>query len=116
MKRIGIEVGKSSDINKVDPVVKKDDTVIAKPFATALQDLAWVFSRQKRRPVYGLSLVLLVWTNGVLRSPLGLRLWRQVGPSKYELALAWCRDAHHRWRCRPASVFVEAWYPSQARL
>ena len=46
-----------------------DDTVIPKPFATAIEGLAWVLSSQERKPVYGLSLVLLVWTNGTLRIP-----------------------------------------------
>jgi DDE superfamily endonuclease len=65
-----------------------DATVIPKPFATAMEGLAWVFSSQERKPVYGFSLVLLVWTNGTLRIPLGLRLWHKGGPSKYALALA----------------------------
>jgi hypothetical protein len=34
------------------------DTVIPKPFATALDGLAWVFSSQECRPVYGLALGL----------------------------------------------------------
>ena len=46
-----------------------DDTVIPKPFARAMEGLAWVFSSQERRPVYGFSLVLLVWTDGRLRIP-----------------------------------------------
>jgi DDE superfamily endonuclease len=64
-----------------------DDTVIAKPFATAIEGLAWVYSSQAHKPVYGLSLVLLVWTNGTVRLPLGMRLWHKGGPSKY--ALLW---------------------------
>ena len=36
-----------------------DDTVVPKPFATAMEGLAWVFSSQERKPVYGFSLVLL---------------------------------------------------------
>jgi hypothetical protein len=64
-----------------------DDTVLPKPFATAIEGLAWVFSSQERKPVYGLSLVLLVWTNGTLRIPLSMRLWHKGGPSKYVLAL-----------------------------
>jgi len=63
-----------------------DDTVLPKPFATAIQGLAWVFSSQERKPVYGLSRVLLVWTDGSLRIPLGLRLWHKGGLSKYALA------------------------------
>jgi hypothetical protein len=58
------------------------DTVIPKPFATAIEGLSWVFSSQERKPVYGLSRVLLGWTNGTLRGPLGVRLWHKGGPSK----------------------------------
>jgi len=64
-----------------------DDTVIPKPFATAMEGLAWVFSSQEHKPGYGFSLGLLVWTNGTLRMPLGIRLWHQGGPSTYVLAL-----------------------------
>jgi len=63
-----------------------DDTVIPKPFATAMESLAWVFSSQARKPVYGFSLVWLIWTNGTLRIPLGIRLWRKGGASKFQLA------------------------------
>ena len=70
-----------------------DEMVIPKPFATAIEGLAWVVSSQEHKPVYGLCLVLLVWTDGPLRLPLGMRLWRQGGPSKYELARANKRKA-----------------------
>jgi Transposase DDE domain len=93
-----------------------DDTVIPKPFATAIEGLAWVFSSQERKPVYGLSLVLLVWTNGTLRIPLGIRLWHKGGASKYALALELLGYARHRLRCRPAYVLFDAWYPSKALL
>jgi putative transposase len=93
-----------------------DDTVIPKPFATAIEGLAWVFSSQERRPVYGFSLVLLVWTDGQLRIPLGLRLWHRGGPSKYVLALELLSYARNRLRCRPEYVLFDAWYPSKALL
>jgi Transposase DDE domain len=93
-----------------------DDTVIPKPFATAMESLAWVFSSQEHKPVYGFSLVLLVWTNGTLRIPLGVRLWRKGGPSKYQLALDLLSYARNRLRCRPEYVLFEAWYPSKALL
>ena len=64
-----------------------DDTVIPKPFATAMERLAWVFSSPERKPVDGVSRVLLVWTNGTLRLPLGIRLWHKGDPSTYALAL-----------------------------
>jgi putative transposase len=93
-----------------------DDTVIPKPFATAIDGLAWVFSSAERKPVYGLSLVLLVWTNGALRIPLGVRLWRPGGPSKIELALELLSYARNRLRCRPEYVLFDAWYPSKRLL
>ena len=91
------------------------ETVLPTPFATASESLAWVFSPQERKPVYGLSLVLLVWTDGALRVPVGIRLWRRGGASKCELALELLSDARHRLRCRPECVLFDAWYPSQAR-
>jgi putative transposase len=93
-----------------------DDTVIPKPYATAMEGLAWVFSSTERRPVYGFSLVLLVWTDGTLRIPLSMRLWRKGGPSKYELALELLSYARNRLRCRPEYVLFDAWYPSKALL
>jgi hypothetical protein len=93
-----------------------DETVMAKPFATAIAGLAWVFSRQERRPVSGLSRVLLVWTNGRVRIPLGLRRWHKGGPSQDELALEWLGYARNRLRCRPASGLFAAWDPSRRLL
>ena len=92
------------------------DTVIPKPFATAMESLAWVFSSQERKPVYGFSLVCLVWTNGTLRIPLGMRLWRKGGASKYDLALELLSYARNRLRCCPEYVLFDAWYPSKALL
>ena len=64
-----------------------DDTVMPKPWATAIEGLAWVYAARDRKAVYGLSRVLLVWTNGTVRLALGMRLWHKGGPSRYELAL-----------------------------
>jgi Transposase DDE domain len=93
-----------------------DDTVIPKPFATAMESLTWVFSSQQRKPVYGFSLVLLIWTTGTLRIPLGIRLWRKGGPSKYLLAIELLSYARNRLCGRPEYVLFDAWYPSKALL
>jgi len=93
-----------------------DDTVVPKPFATAMESLAWVYSSQQRKPVYGFSLVLLIWTDGNWRIPLGIRLWHKGGPSKYALALELLSYARNRLRCRPEYVLFDAWYPSKALL
>jgi hypothetical protein len=77
-------------------------------FATAMEGLTWGFSSQERTPGWGFSLVLLVWTDGVRRMPLGMRLGRQGGPSQYALTLALRSYARHRLRGHPESVLVEA--------
>lgn len=66
--------------------------------------------------MWGLSVVLLIWTDGTIRIPLGFRLWRKGGPSKYELALELLSDARNRLHCRPASVRFDSWYPSKKLL
>jgi len=93
-----------------------DDTVLPKPCATAIAGLAWVYSSQHRKAVYGLSLVLLVWTNGTVWIPLGMRRWHKGGPSKYALALDLLSYARNRLRCHPEFVLFDAWYPSRALL
>jgi putative transposase len=93
-----------------------DDTVIPKPFATAMEGLAWVFSSQERKPVYGFSVVLLVWTDGKVRIPLGIRQWHKGGPSKYVLALELLSYARNRLCCHPEYVLFDAWYPSKTLL
>ena len=93
-----------------------DDTVIPTPFATAIEGLAWVYSSQDRKPVYGLSLVLLVGTNGTVRIPLGMRLWHKGGASKYALALELLSEARTHLGCRPEYVLFDAWYPAKTLL
>jgi hypothetical protein len=70
-----------------------DDTVIAKPYARFLGEAAWVWSSKQRKVVFGVSVVLLVWTDGQVRLPLAFRLWRKGGrpsspaPSRCEAML-----------------------------
>ena len=86
-----------------------DDTVVPKPCATAMEGLAWVCSSQARKPVYGVSLVLVIWTEGHGRLPVGIRLWHKGGPSKSALALELLSEARHRLHGRPAAVLCDAW-------
>jgi len=94
----------------------RDDTVISKPLATALERLTWVYASQERKPVSGVALGLLGWTNGTCRVPWGGRLWRKGGPSKDALALELLSYARKRLRCRPDDVLFDAWSPSKALL
>jgi hypothetical protein len=64
-----------------------DDTVVAKPYARLLGEGAWVWSSKARKVLFGVSVVLLVWTDGQHRIPLAFRVWQKGGVSKYDRAL-----------------------------
>jgi hypothetical protein len=50
-----------------------------------------IAKRFRKRSTIGIkvwtSVVLLVWTDGQLRIPIGFRVWKKGGPCKFELAL-----------------------------
>jgi len=55
-----------------------DDCVIEKAFAKKLSWAGWTYSFAKKRKVYGLHVVVLLWcsSDGELRIPVAFRLWR----------------------------------------
>ena len=93
-----------------------DDTVVAKPYARRLGEAAWVWSNKDRKVLFGVSVVLLVWTDGQVRIPLAFRVWHKGGPSKYDLALELLSYARNRLKCKPAFVLFDSWYPSKKLL
>lgn len=48
--------------------------------------VSWVWSSSVGKPGWGKPVVMLLWTDGQWKVPLGVRLWRQGGPAKVELA------------------------------
>jgi hypothetical protein len=56
-----------------------------------------------------MQVVLLLWTDGKWKVPLGIRLWRKGGPSKIELATSLLSQAQ-RWRLQPADILFDSWY------
>jgi putative transposase len=93
-----------------------DDTVVEKPYARLLGEAAWVWSSKQRKIVFGVSVVLLVWTDGQVRIPLAFRRWHKGGPSKFTLALELLSYARNRLRCKPQFVLFDSWYPSKSLL
>jgi hypothetical protein len=90
-----------------------DDTVVAKPYARLLGEAAWVWSSKDRKVLFGVSVVLLVWTDGQRRLPLAFRVWQLGGASKYDLALELLSYARNRLKCKPQFVLFDSWYPSK---
>jgi hypothetical protein len=67
-----------------------------------------VWSSRVGKPVWGRQVVLLLWTNGKWKVPVGIRIWRQGGPSKGELAVGVLRQARRRG-LQPAYVLADSW-------
>jgi hypothetical protein len=93
-----------------------DDTVVEKPYAQLLSEAGWVWSSKHRKVVYGVAVVLLVWSDGQIRIPIGFRVWKKGGPSKFELALELVSYARNHLKCKPQFVLFDSWYPSKALL
>jgi hypothetical protein len=85
-----------------------DDTVVAKPYARLLGEAAWVWSSKDSKVVFGVSVVLLVWTDGQVRMPLTYRVWQKGGTSKYDLALELLSYARNRLKCKPQFVLFDS--------
>jgi hypothetical protein len=93
-----------------------DDTIVVKPYAALLDEASWVWSTKHNRVVFGISVVLLVWSNGQVRIPLACRIWKKGGASKFDLALDLRSYARNRLHCKPRYVLFDSWYPSRKLL
>jgi putative transposase len=78
-------------------------------FTRVAEAVSWVWSSSVGKPVGGMQVVLLLWTKGKWKVPLGIRLWRKGGPSKVELAIGLLRQARRRG-LQPAYVLGDSWY------
>ncbi len=85
-----------------------DDTCWVR-WARPSEAVSWVWSSTHGRVVRGMQVVLLIWTDGRVTVPLGVRLWRRGGKSKVELAAELLREARRRGM-RPKYVLFDSWY------
>jgi len=91
-----------------------DDTAWAR-WAVHSEAVSWVWSSTHGRVLRGHQVVLLIWTNGRVRVPLGMRLWKKGGYSKVELAAQLLREAERRG-IRPEYVLFDSWYAAASLL
>jgi hypothetical protein len=82
--------------------------VVAQPAARLLGEAAWGWSHKDRKVLCGVSVVLLIWTDGQHRVPLAFRVWHKGGVSKYDLALDLLSYARHRLKCKPQFVLCDS--------
>jgi len=91
-----------------------DDTCWVR-WAKQSEAVSWVWSSTHGRTVKGMQVVLLIWTDGRVKVPLGLRLWHKGGKSKVTLAAELLREAERRG-LRPEYVLFDSWYAAAKLL
>lgn len=91
-----------------------DDTCWMR-WAKHSEAVSWVWSSTHGRSVRGMQVVLLIWTDGRVKIPLGMRLWRKGGKSKVELGAELLREAKRRGLC-PKCVLFDSWYAAATLL
>ncbi|MGB7923371.1 MAG: transposase [Pyrinomonadaceae bacterium] len=91
-----------------------DDTAWAR-WAVQSEAVSWVWSSTHGRTMRGMQVVLLIWTDGRVKVPLGLRLWKKGSYSKVELAAQLLREAERRGM-RPEYVLFDSWYAASSLL
>lgn len=91
-----------------------DDTTWQR-FGKKLAGTSFVWDSTLGKSVFGMQVVLLIWTDGRWRIPLGLRIWQKGGKSKLKLAEEMLREAGRRG-VTPMYVLFDSWYSGAALL
>lgn len=91
-----------------------DDTVLEK-FGYWVFGVNWVYSSKFQKSILGIHIVMLIWTDGRKRVPLGIKIWRNSKQSKIVLAsklLRWAR----KLEIKPQYVVFDSWYSAKKLL
>ena len=91
-----------------------DDTIWQR-YGKKLKAVSFVWDSTIGKKVLGTNVVLLIWTDGKRRIPLGLRIWQKGGKSKLKLAEELLWEARRRG-VTPMYVLFDAWYAGESLL
>jgi hypothetical protein len=91
-----------------------DDTVLEK-YGQKMFGVHWVYSSSLKKTLQGINIVMILWTNGVVKVPLGIKVWVKGRHSKIVLAskmLRWTKTLGFK----PSYVLFDSWYASKKFL
>lgn len=89
-----------------------DDTIISKVFTKKIENLAWVYDSKIGKSIIGLNIVALIWSNGKINVPIGLRIYKpNSGKTKIDLAIELLAIAK-LLKIRAIYVAFDSWYAS----
>jgi putative transposase len=94
-----------------------DETEIDKSYAKSIQGLGWLRSHKQGRYIFGLQLVVLVWTDGDKTIPLAWKVYEKGGDkTKIDLALELLHYGLQVLGVSPQAVLFDAFYASEKIL
>jgi putative transposase len=104
-------------IRRDDGLLILDDSTLDKPYARHMDLVGWHWSGKHHRPVKGINLLSLVWTDGDRHVPCDYRIYdkRHDGFSKNDLFAQQLRVAKHRGFA-PRCVCFDSWYSGLENL
>jgi hypothetical protein len=91
-----------------------DDTTWRR-FAKKAEAVSYVWDSSLGKSVLGMNVVLLIWTDGNKKVPVGLRVWQKGGKSKVKLAKELLIKAKSNG-ISPAFVLFDSWYSANELL
>lgn len=91
-----------------------DDTIWQR-YGKKLEAVSFVWDSTIGKKVLGTNVVLLIWTDGKWRIPVGLRIWHKGGKSKLKLAEEMLWESRRR-DITPMYVLFDAWYAGASLL
>jgi putative transposase len=80
-----------------------------------LEAVSYVWDSTIGKKILGMNIILLIWTDGRRRIPIGLRIWQKGGKSKVKLAEELLWEARRRG-VTPMYVLFDAWYSAESLL
>ncbi|CAN5513031.1 transposase [soil metagenome] len=91
-----------------------DDTTWHR-FGKKLEGASFVWDSSIGKSLFGMQVVLLIWTDGRWRLPLSIRIWHKGGKSKLKLAEEILWEAKRRG-VTPIYVLFDSWYSGTSLL
>lgn len=94
-----------------------DETDVDKSFAKHIQGLSWIYSHRKNKYIFGLHIVVMVWTNGKITLPLAWKIYsKQSGKTKITLALELIDYSLNKLKIKPKAFLFDSFYAAEPLL
>jgi len=94
-----------------------DETDVDKSFGEKVPCLGWIYSHRKNKYIFGLHIVVMVWTNEKVTIPLGWKIYKKdCGITKIDLAMELITYCLFTPRIQPKAFLFDSFYASETLL